>query len=236
VNNTNNQSARASYLHAKQMFFNAFRGNFTSDDACWEFVNQLKLTQGETRFELQLLANQSTYTFGVNPQQSNTNNIVFNTERRLPQQDSICVNEYEIEIGAPSSQTAVDWIKRTYPNTQDFAAAGLSNALWSTFYGHGYFRLTVNNDVIIPYRGLANHLYVPQTQQTAALGAAAPGDQYRGAEDALITAEPNFVLIGSKNNEPQIVLPAAIAQVAGLFTRVVLTCKGIYAQNSTVVS
>jgi hypothetical protein len=95
--------------------------------------------------------------------------------------------------------------------------------------------MNVNNDVVIPYRGLFNHWYKPQTQQTAALGAGSPGDQIRGAEDGMITFEPNAILIGSKGYQPQIVLPAAMASAAQ-FLRCILIFRGILAQNSTVVS
>jgi hypothetical protein len=233
VNNTNNTSARASFQHAQKMFFQAFRDKFMDDASCWNFVNQLKLTQGEIRLEVQLLATTNQFLFGVTPNQANTNNIVFNTERRLPLQDSICVNEYEFLVGAPASVVDTTWQPRSYGNQIDFPGA-IATSLNSTLFGHGWFRMTVNNDVIIPYRGLLNHYYSPQTQETAALGAGSPNDQLRGAEDAQITAEPNFVLIGSKNNEPTINVPAPLT--VGTFTRGILIMKGIYAQNSTVVS
>jgi hypothetical protein len=87
----------------------------------------------------------------------------------------------------------------------------------------------------MPYRGLFNHWYKGQTQQTAALGAASPADQIRGAEDGFITDEPNILLIGSKGYIPQIILPAAIA-LTSTHVRAVLIFKGILAQNSTSVS
>jgi hypothetical protein len=95
--------------------------------------------------------------------------------------------------------------------------------------------MRVNNDVIIPFRGLLNHWYKPQTQQTAALGPASPQDQFRGAEDGFITQEPNLLLIGSKAYVPQIELPAALSSAAE-FLRCVLIFRGILAQNSTVIN
>lgn len=234
MNNTNNISARASFDQARRMFKMAFQDKFSSVQECSDFVDQLKLTQGEVRLEVQLIAGTNQFVFGVTPNQVNTNNVVFNTERRLPLQDSICVNEYAFYVGAPASVVDTLWQPRTYGNQIDFPGAGVALSLNTTLYGHGNFRLTVNNDVIIPYRGLINNYYSPQTQETAALGAASPNDQFRGAEDSCITAEPNFVLIGSKNNEPTVIVPAPLT--VGAFTRLVLSLKGIYAQNSTVVS
>lgn len=246
LNNTNNMSARDSFIQAKKMFYRSFRDSFTGkgkseaeDNArCASFVEGLKLSQSEIRLEVQLTATQNVFVFGVTPNQANTNNVQFNTERRLPLSDSICVNEYSIYVGLPPGAGATpantNWLLRSYGNTVDFTAAS-ALSLDSTFFSHGTFVMKCNNDVIMPYRGLVNHWYKGQTQQTAALGAASPGDQFRGAEDGAITDEPNIVIIGSKNYVPQIELPTAMTSVdAG--TRAVLIMRGVYAQNSTVVS
>jgi hypothetical protein len=243
LNNTNNGTARDSYNHAKRMFFRAFRDKFPSgsvtedargDSMCQQFVDSLKLSQSEIRLEVLLDANNSIFTFGVTPNQANTNNQQFNTERRLVLQDSICVNEYAIFVAKPASNTDTEYLLRTYGNTQDFTAAA-AISIDGGFYSNGAFQLKVNNDVVMPYRALLNHWYKGQTQQTAALGAASPGDQIRGAEDGAITDEPNIVLIGSKNNIPQIQLVQKLGTVDE-FTRAILVMRGIYAQNSTVVS
>lgn len=238
MNGTNNISARAAFDHARVMFFQALRDKFPAgpqgERDCRDWVNSLKLTQGEVRFEVQLNAVNNIFTFGVTPNQANTNNVVFNTERRLPLQDSICGTEMSIQVCKPASQILTTHQLRTYGNTQDFTAAAAA-ALNQTFYSHGWFTLKVNNDVLVPYRGLHNWWYKPQTQMTAALGAASPDDQVRGVEDAACTCEPNIVLIGSKNSIPQIELPTNMATVDE-FTRAVIIIKGPYAQNSTVVN
>lgn len=238
MNGTNNISARESYRIAREMFYDALRDKFPDgpmgDQRCRQWVNQLKLTQGEIRVEVQLNATNNIFTFGVTPNQANTNNVVFNTEKRLPLQDSICATEMQILICKPASQISTAHQLRSYGNPIDFTAAAAA-AINSTFYSHGNFTMKVNNDVIVPYRGLNNWFYKPQTQQTAALGAGSPDDQYRGVEDASCTTEPNIVLIGSKNNIPQIELPTNMATVDE-FTRAVIIFKGPYAQNSTVVN
>jgi hypothetical protein len=234
LNNTNNLSARASFDHAKNMFFLAFRNKFKSDDETWRFVNSLKLSQSEIRLEVELNTTSNTFVFGVTPNQSNTTNVVFNTENRLQLQDSLCAYEYGIFVGQPSSRTDTAWQLKTYGSQPTFAGAD-ANALNSTFYSHGTFVIKANNDVIMPYRGLFNHWYRPQTQQTGAFGVGSPEDQIRGAEDAMITEEPNIILIGSKNYQPTIQLPTAMASAAA-FMRCVVIFRGILAQNSTVVS
>lgn len=246
LNNTNNISAAESYMKAKRMFFRAFRDKFvgygsadpvlaaTGDQQCQAFVDSLKLSQNEVRCEVQLTATANTFTFAVLTNQQNTSNVIFNTENRLKPQDSLCVNEYAVLVGNPSSQTDLTWALRSYPNTIDFSAADVA-ALNSTFYSHGWFEMRVNNDVVIPYRGLFNHLYRPQTQETAALGAGAPQDQIRGAEDGFITAEPNVVLIGQKGSVPQIVMPGNMT-IDSEFMRAVVIFRGVLAQNSTVTA
>jgi hypothetical protein len=235
VNNTNNQSARASYDKAKQVLFNAWITSFNGDvNACWAWVNGRKLSQGEIRLEVELAATSNSFVFGVTPNQVNSNNVTFLTETRLNLQDSLIANEYGIFVCKPASRTDTGFLLRTYGNTQDFSA-GAASALDSTFYSNGSFQMKCNNDVVVPYRGLLNHWYKPQTQQTAPLGAASPGDQIRGAEDGFITDEPNILLIGSKNYVPIINLESNLATVDA-FSRVVLICRGINAQNSTVIN
>jgi hypothetical protein len=240
MNNTNNISARESFRIAKDLLYNAFRNDpafahANGDAQCRNWVNSRKLSQSEIRLEVELNATNNSYVFGLTANQQNSSNVIFNTENRLTMQDSLICNEYGFFVGNPSSQSATDWELKTYGNTQTFAAGTDANLLNTTLYGHGYFRMTCNNDVVMPYRGLFNHWYRAQTQQTAALGAASPADQIRGAEDGFITDEPNILLIGSKGYIPQIILPAAMALTATNI-RAVLLFKGVLAQNSTSVS
>lgn len=235
MNNTNNFSARNSYDIAKDVLFKAWINSFNGDAAaCRRWVENRKLSQGEVRLEVELTTASNLFAFGVTPNQASTTNVQFNTENRLQLQDSLIASEYGIFVAQPTSRTDTAFTLNTYGNTQVFAAADAA-ALDSTFYSNGSFQMKVNNDVVIPYRGLFNHWYKPQTQQTAALGAASPKDQIRGAEDGMITQEPNLLLIGSKNYVPQIVLPGNLASAAA-FMRCVLIFRGILAQNSTVIN
>lgn len=235
MNSTNNASARMSYDIAKQVLFNSWIDSFKGDTkGCWNWVNGRKLSQHEIRLEVELNVANNRFVFGLTANQANSTNVIFNTENRLTLQDSLIVSEYALFVAQPTSRTDVAYTLETYGNTQVFAAADAA-ALDSTFYSNGFLSTKVNNDVIIPYRGLFNHWYKPQTQQTAAPGAGSPKDQLRGAEDAFVTQEPNLLLIGSKNYQPEIVLPGALASAAA-FERAILIYRGILAQNSTVVN
>lgn len=238
LNNSNNQSARDSFRIAKELFYNAFRNLFGSgaqgDKDCRDFVNSRKLSQSEIRLEVELNTASNVFNFALTTNQQNSTGQVFNTENRLTMQDSLVCSEYGIFVGQPSSRIDTTWQLKTYGSQPTFAAADAA-ALNSTFYGHGAFRITANNDVVAPYRGLFNHWYRPQTQQTAVFGAGSPEDQVRGAEDGMVTMEPNLLLIGSKGYIPQIVLPANLASAAA-FMRAVVIFRGVLAQNSTSVS
>lgn len=234
MNNTNNISARASFEQARKIFMRSMRDKFTTDAECEAWVNNLKLSQGDIRLECELAANTTNFRFGLTQNQPNTTGVLFNTENRLTMQDTLLANEVGFFVAQPSSRTDTGFQLRTYGNPVDFAAADAA-AINETMYSNGYLRVGVNNDVIVPYRGLFNHLYRPQTQQTAALGAGSPDDQIRGAEDGFVTCEPNWLLVGSKGYIPEVVLPAALASV-GAFSRIILVFRGILAQNSTVVS
>ncbi len=201
---------------------------------CNDWVNNLKLSQSEVRMECLLNATSTVFQFAVTNTDQNSGNQLFNTERRLRQQDSLVVSEYSITVANPSSNTAVDFEPRTYGNIVDFTAAQAA-AIDKNFFANGFFSIAANNDVVMPYRGMWNHLYRPQTQQTAVPGPASPGDQIRGAEDGMITLQPNLFLIGTKGYVPQITLPTALASVAN-FQRAILIMRGVLAQNSTSYS
>lgn len=235
MNNTNNWSARQSFDHARLMFARAQSDKFPSFQKAMDWANSLKLSQSEIRCEVKLTATATKFTFGLTAVDPNTDGVIFNTERRLNQQDTLCVNEYGIFIRNPSSATSTIDTLRTYCNANIFATANVITALNGTFYSHGFFVITVNNDVIMPYRGLWNHFYRPQVQQIAAAAATAVDDQVRGAEDGFITAEPNIVLIGSKRYQPVIEIPVLLA-AAETHQRAVLILRGILAQNSTIIN
>lgn len=238
MNGTNNISARESYQIAKRVFERAFRDKFqegpAGDQKAKQFVDGLKLSQSEVRLEVNLAITSNSFIFGLTPNQANTSNVQFGTENRLNLQDSLCVNEYGIFVAQATGNNDTTFQLNTYGNSQRFAAADAA-ALNSTFYSNGGFQMKCNNDMIVPYRGLFNHWYKPQTQMTTALGAGSPDDQIRGVEDGFATMEPNIILIGSKNYVPEIVLKAAMASAAA-HLRCVLIFRGILAQNSTVVS
>lgn len=243
MNNTNNATAEAAFEKAKRIFkmsmMDRFMEKFKNDSvaadiACTDWVNNLKLSQSEVRLEVELNTASTVFQFGMTVQDSNSTNFVFNTESRLAPQNSLVASEYGIFVGNPASRTDTNWALRTYGNINDFTVAQ-GAAIDNQLFGNGTFRVTTNNDVVIPYRGMWNHLYRPQTQQTAPVGAGSPGDQIRGAEDGMITMQPNLLLIGTKGYVPEIKLPVNLA-AAATFSRAIIIFRGVLAQNSTSYS
>jgi len=248
LNSTNNLGARAAFDHARVMFAKAMLDKFIEKygiQAAWnhamKWANSLKLSQNEIRSEVQLTTTSQRFIFGVTTVQSSSGaSGKFNTEVPLNQQDSLCVTEYGIFMRDPASATSTIDDLNTYADVATYATANVQTAINGTFYSHGNFRMTVNNDIVIPFRGLFNHKYVPQTQNLAVVAPAtgiqtAALNQIRGAEDGFVTCEPNIVLIGSKNYVPEIVLPVSLAAVEAS-QRAVLIFRGILAQNSTVIN
>lgn len=238
MNSTNNLSARETYQHARRMLYNAMRNKFSEgfqgDKDCTDWVDGRKLSQNEIRLEVRLNITSNSFIFGLTPNQANSSNLQFPTERRLELQDTLVSSEYGVFVANPSSDTDVAFELKTYGNNQVFTQPQ-ADQLNSTFYSNGFYQLKCNNDVVAPYRGLWNHMYVPETQATAAPGAASPIDQRRGAEDGFITQEPNILLIGAKNYVPSVELKAALTS-AGTFARAIVIYRGILAQNSTIVN
>lgn len=228
---------------ARKILYNSWIQSFTdanpgnpaaAQKKCQDWVNTRKLSQSEIRLEVGLTNTSSLFTFGVTPQQANSSNVVFPTELRLNLQDSLIAAEYAIQVAATAGNTDTAFLLHTYGNEVDFSAAQ-ALALNGEFYSNGQYILKVNNDVVAPARGLFNHWYIPQTQQTAAVGAGSPLDQIRGAEDGFITQEPNLLLIGSKNYQPQIQIHNNFV-TAMTNIRAILTYRGVLAQNSTVIN
>lgn len=241
MNNTNNYTARMAYDNARTVLYDAWIEQFVATFGqiqgpvkCKEWVEGRKLSQGEIRLEVELNTTNNRFTFGVTPNQTNSTGVTFNTERRLKLQDSLIASEYGIYVGQPTSRTDTAYRLCTYGDTTQFAAADAA-ALDTQFFMNGFFQVKVSGDVVIPYRGLFNHLYIPQTQATAAPGPGSPKTQIRGAEDGQITQEANLYIIGSKDYVPEIELPVALTSAAA-FLRCVLIYRGILAQNSTVIN
>jgi hypothetical protein len=158
---------------------------------------------------------------------------IFNNEQRLNLQDTFVVSQMGIFVSAPASAVDVAYRLCTYPNQVLFGAANA--AALRALYNAGQIKITVNNIVYTPTWDVFRHLYQPETQETAALGAGSPDDQQAGKYDGFYPMEPNFNLIGSKNNVIQLQMPIGLTAILAN-SRIEIIFRGVLAQNSTVVS
>lgn len=198
------------------------------------------LSQSYLRLECTLATNITSYRFGVlvNDSSTNSNGVVRATEQRLNLQDAFYCGSIQWFLGLASSATATDYDPITWNNPYRFNTASAAQAL-NNFY-QGTYSLTVNNRVISPALPMERHKCVPTYQQSiTAIATATPGsisDAFDGINQTAFACEPNWVLIGSKNNNFTLNLPTAVGTLQASQTTVV-TCllSGILAQNVTPV-
>lgn len=200
-------------------------------------ISEAILTQSSLRLEQQLSTTVSKYTFGVLVNDNGPAGTKFNTEVRLNQQDAFISSALCLYLGEPSSATDTTWIDHTYPNPSTFSASGEAAAL-ETIY-KSQIRITVNNRVVMPtlYTSRFRRVTTSQKVTAAANQNGIGNDEIDMATDGLMLAEPNIVLIGSKQNLIEVSLPTTLAAIgtAG-FTRLVLEFRGLLAQNSTIIT
>jgi len=177
----------------------------------------------------------TSYRFGVLINDSSTGVTgALPTDQKLQLQDAFYVGSIQWWLGLPSTATATDYPALTWNNPNVFSTPGAATAL-ENFYQSTY-SLTVNNRVISPAMPMSRHKYIPILQQNDAAGAGVNTDAFNGIEDTALACEPNWVLIGSKNNQFVLNLPAAIGTLQASATTVITcTMSGILAQNVTPV-
>ena len=199
------------------------------------------LSQSYLRLERIVSTSVTNYQFGVLVSDTPQGSTVQTTEQRLNLQDSFFVSSFQMFIGLQTStDTATNFPLYTYPNPHVFSAnintaTSTSKALYNAY--NGYFSLSVNNRTIATAWDGYRHLEINQTQQNAAITATAGTlDQISGTTSSSYAVEPNWVLIGSKNNTLTLNMPGAISAIESGTTKLVVILRGVLAQNSTVVS
>lgn len=194
------------------------------------------LSQSYLRLEVAASTSKTNYQFGVLINDQPQGNPIRPTELRLNLQDAFFVASVQLFTAIAASSTATNFSLDTYPNPRKYSTAGAAAALYNLY--NGYLSLTVNNYTITPSWDLYRHLEINQTQQTTAPVAAGIAlDEISGLTSTACACEPNWVLIGSKNNTLQLNLPAAIDTLQASSTTVlVLILRGVLAQNCTIVS
>ncbi|NDG19567.1 MAG: hypothetical protein EB117_15020 [Betaproteobacteria bacterium] len=191
-------------------------------------LNRAVLSQSYIRSEVLLSTTATRYRF---PLLVNDNfSTVTNTSNLLNLQDAFYISHAALFFAKPSSSTDTTFQLVTYPNSIIFSTANTAASLY-TWY-NAYFTLTVNNRVIWPQLDAYRFYDVPQTQDGSA---AAVIDQQKGSDSALYPIEPGVVLVGSKQNVLECILPATMTAVESN-SRAILYLAGHLAQNVTPVN
>lgn len=194
------------------------------------------LSQSYLRLEVVAATGQTNYQFGVLVNDQPQGQQVRRTEQRLNLQDAFFTSSVQMFTALASSATATDFVLDSYPNPRIYSTAGAAAALQNLY--NGYLSLTVNNRIITPSWDLYRHYCVPQTQQNVTPVATTINlDEFDGNATSAVATEPNWVLIGQKNNQLNLNLPSGIGTLqAASTTVIVLILRGVLAQNVTVVS
>jgi len=197
---------------------------------------QAILSQSYLRLEVAASTSKTNYQFGVLINDQPQGNPIRVTENRLNLQDAFFCASVAVFTSVTANATDTNFSLDTYPNPRKYSTSGASQALYNLY--NGYMSLIVNNRVITPSWDLYRHLEINQTQQTVTpVATTIPLDQINGNSSTAVACEPNWVLIGSKNNQLSLNLPSAISTLqASSTTLLVIILRGILAQNVTVVS
>jgi hypothetical protein len=232
----NSIAARQDFDVAVSIFNNAFNPMNLANGMAnpnynpnFDSVSAFRLSQSVLRLEQPTSANLTQYLFPVLTNIQNQAQA-FNTEIRLNIQDSFVPTHVGFFLALPSSTVDTTFKLMTYPNP--FVMA---NAQQMQAYYNGTMSIMINNVQYTQKWDLWRHWQTNQTQQTTALGAGSPEDQYSGADDGFYPMQPFILLIGSQNIVVNINLPAPPSGVDAN-SRLVLMFRGILAQNSTVVN
>lgn len=191
------------------------------------------LSQSYLRFEQLVSSTKTQYNFGVLVNDSGNSGVAVRpTEQRLNLQDSFYCSSVQIMLASPAATTDTNFPLYTYTHQQTMGANYLN--YWNLY--NGQLTLTVNNRTLVTAWDCFRHYQANQTQQIAAASATTALNQMDGGKDSSYDTEPNWVLIGSKNNSLSISLPNAITPTTSTNQYIVVILRGVLAQNVTVVS
>lgn len=194
-------------------------------------VGQAVLSQGYVRTEQVLKTGKSVYTFPI-LQNDSSQGTITNTEQRLALQDALYCSSFGVFLSKTTS-TGVD-ILQTYPDAKIFSGAGDATSLGAIY--NSFLSITTNNRQIVPAYDLSRH-YVVKTSQTSSVAAAASTmvNEVNLGQDGFYPIEPGWVLVGSKNTQVQVTLPAGLTLTTETGYKLVLVFRGNLGQNVTPV-
>lgn len=186
------------------------------------------LSQSYLRLIQPLTANLNTFNFPVQVDQPTVNP----GEVRLEKQDALFASSTAFYLAKGASATDVSYIPVTYPNATTWPTGSGTGGL-NTVY-NGFLKITINKSVILPAYSMRTFRQVPQTQNGVGITAQTvfPIDQFDPSQVALW--EPTINLIGTKQNQWQLILPSNMTATIEANTWGMFDIFGVLAQNVTL--
>lgn len=208
-------------------------------------ISKDNLSNAYLRFEVPINSQQTAYDVPITiTQQAVGTTIQSSTEQRLELQDSFFISHMGYFFNYASSSTGWTGFQDalfTFPSSSLNIAFDIDRL---QLFWNGFMRLTVNNKVICPQWDLRRHYVAPEGQRPFYRPSDQPWnftDQQDGSQDGFYPVEPNWVLIGSRNNQMQVNFPRPFdsnifLDATGSFSaKMVVMVRGVLAQNSTPV-
>jgi len=245
------QDLRIAYTNAYRTLWNKAtkNGAIPADKAEWlPNVGNKVLSQSDLISEINLSANKSNYNFGINVNQLQNGQPIYQTERRLNLQDTFFCSQigYFLRVVQTyTGNTDFQYKLFTHPPGQLVGTGGLTD--WSNYCDtlwNGSLNLSINNRTIVPEWDLWRHYETPQTQFPTYVTAGTNygftipiNDEVYGAQSGMFPCEPMWVLDGSYDNVMQCNFNNSLAALfsgtgTGQFTlHMVIVMRGILAQN-----
>lgn len=184
------------------------------------------LSQSFLRFEVAMTTTSTSYTFDtlVNENSNNFNSV---TSAKLNLQDAFVTSSIGLFWADTTSLTAANYNLFSF----DDRTAWTENA-WGLYNAN--LQLTVNQRTILTGWDTSRHYYAPQYQENTTTKGVNELDL---SSYGFFPVEPNIVMVGSKKNVLQLILPQALQTLPlSESGRIVVIFRGLLAQNVTPVN
>lgn len=185
------------------------------------------LSQSFLRFEVPMTTTQTTYQFDtlVNENANNFNTV---TSFKLNLQDAFVTSGIGIFWADTATLTDANYSLYSFNDKTTWPGADA----WGLYNGN--LQLTVNQRTILTGWDVSRHYNAPQYQENTT----SKGVNELALDDyGFYPVEPNVVMVGSKKNILQLVLPQALQSLpASGKGRIVCIFRGLLAQNVTPVN
>ena len=235
------QDLRIAYTNAYRTLWKKATNDGSNKNPSWlpNTGNKI-LSQSDLISEIALTANRSNYQFGINVNQLQNGQPIYNTERRLNLQDTFFASQIGYYMRVVSTYTGNPNYQNhlfTHPAGQFYGSGTYDPNIADSFW-NGSMQLSINNRTVVPEWDLWRHYETPQTQYPTFVTSVGTqqypvNDEHYGAQSGMFPIEPMWVLDGSYDNTLTINFNNSLASIisGSLNIHMVVVLRGILAQN-----